>query len=816
MKLSLALLIFSLLLQGNLSFAEDFGQMCQAEEKKVGRISLFNCGGKTLPSSITKLVEFSGSLGKSQCKKYVRSLKKKANKEEDIMVFDKDKKTVRSLKCLCQEKLKKGLCKDSASFKEKLSYLNRPYQIKAWGIFTQDLFEKSVRGGEACIQKLSKTAQMSGCLEVLDNLQKDSRNFTFGMAQKSSLIVKADNFKELLGSLKRDIKIDKGMVRSSKSGYSKTNDRDEFFKDNKLNENTFLNLSTSRYEKVLKENNLSMHLEKFKKTLTSKDPEKSLRENYKGGVNYFSLNQGLTGEALKKRVALASHPDLKWLFSGITNFSLEDRKRTQKKFLNYAALAKENEFASFKELRLLYEKKHGADCSALTKKMLQICKMDDSQNISITKELMAGENVEAFTEFISEAATVDAYKLRSIFSEIKCFQFPKEFEPVESESAKLISRSIDPKEFLDRGGVVEIEAKLDSAIDKVTGLESIAERIAEAKIRGDDPVKVEALESRFSDYLEKIELPDGALFNFPAGIDSASAVAAYKGQVYNWANKAIERRVSDIQSESGRIVSSNLSPTQKKVALERLLDEIKQLNDGDFLEEIYQEKRKISDYIQNYEDQKADWIKQYGEEAKINPKAVRSVTARSFKSAENSAAGRSNGHATSVPSSSVRAANINKTQSYIPAPPSLPFAQGSLLTRIIPKEEFQDTTVKANLLAKHKAFPIAVLDEKKQMVELYSPDGTSYKLQETLTITEAEAKGYVFPEDIKKLVAEYNKDKSKGRAPASFMDYGPKDKKLQASKKKLKRLQALADIMEKQGVPRHSRVVKLNQILDAL
>jgi hypothetical protein len=463
-----------------------------------------------------------------------------------------------------------------------------------------------------------------------------------------------------------------------------------------------------------------------------------------------------------------------------------------------------------------------------------ICEMKGGQNLSIAKSLTLNGNFHDVLGFVTEDMSMEKNReITLVKEEISCFQLPSNFEYKTTLFSELVERNIDRKDGTDRGvNISEVESEVDSAINQVEGFERIAERIGKEKIEANNSEgpekseKVEALEEDFKGFLSNLKLPNGRNFSYPEGMDPAQAVANYKSEVYKWADDAVEKRISDIQGETDRIVNSDLPPLAKKKKLKELLNEVERLNKGEFLEEIYREKKNIGEYIARYEDKKRDWESQYGAEARENPKAVQAVApprektrsiGRGGSNSYKNVAGNTSSYVGSGNDSAPSSSLADNATAYIPPAPSVPFAQGSLMTRIVPKDEFQNNTVKASLLAKHKGYPIAVLDEKSQQVELYTPKGgTSYKLQETLTISEAEARGYVFPEDVKKLVESYKKDKSKGRAPSSFDEYEPTKKELLEKKKKLEKLQSLSDVMERQGVPRRARVVRLNSLLDNL
>lgn len=803
--------------------AETYESVCRKTNQEDTNLSLYNCTKEETNTSLRLLTRFSSELGKKQCSHLEMSLRQGRISETDFMVFDNDRKVARSLSCYCQEKMGKGICSDKEKFKQKIEMLNEPFKVKAWGTFLKDMFKKSARGGNGCSEVvLKEIGSNEGCVDELDLIHTKSRKHadSLGFIGKSKEIFSSDSTKQLFSKLKNVSKNKENFVFEPVSQYFSNENSSSFVKEYLKNDSNLLfGLKTNDYEKKLKELKLDNHIDEFTKLLRSNDFEESLRQNYKGGIDFFKLTNENESVDIARRITLASHPDLNWLFPGIKEFSNSDRKEQTRKLRNFSKIAKDNEFSTLRELRLKYEKEFGSSCEMLKKQAVEICKMTSSQNLAIAKELSESNKIGDVIGIVNEANN-DFKELEKLIDEVNCYQFPRGYQAEDSNVFNLVSRSLDPKDSFPRGvQSAKIESEVETAINQVEGLESIAERIEQAKISGDEPEKVEQLETRFSNYLKKLEMPNGNYFNYPAGSDAAKAVASYKEEVYDWADKAIDNRISSIQSESDEIINSNLPAAEKKRKLERLLDEVHRLNNGDFLEEIHQEKRKISEYIKDYEDKKNKWEKEYGEEAKKNPEAVKAVapsrksSSTTSGSANNRRAGVMNAGSGAV--ASAASSSSGGSSAYIPAKPSVPFAQGSMLTRIIPKDEFKNKTVKANLLAKHKGFPIAVLDEKALKVELYTPEeGTSYKLQETLTISEAEARGYVFPEDIKKLVASYQKDKKKGRAPASFIEYEPTEKELANKKKKLEKLQSLSDVMERQGVSRRARVVRLNSILD--
>lgn len=818
------LVLLSLCLFSSNSIAEEFESVCKDNGKTSSHVSLFHCGKNELPNSIKKLMKLNEGIGKKHCRQYAMESRrnKKKDSELELLIFDQKRKTSRPLKCYCQEKLGKGLCENEESFNKKMSHLSEPFQTKAWGVFLKDFFSQSVRGGESCVQKVEDSINDNGCLGSLDKVHKRAKS-KLNLPGRDGEVLKSKDLKGLFTNLKERLKTEEGKSIESRSGYFKSRSVNLFlnkYADKKVE--NIMGLSTSLYEKKLKQEGLIKYIDTFGEVIRSPDPERALRENFKGGISFFESAE--MDDNPDAKISVGSHPDLRWLFTGIESFNSTDRRYRRDVFLKFSSIAKENPFLNFKELKSKYDEKYGPVCDELVKKIDLICKMDGSKNLSISKEIIQNKEFEKIVGY-SQAETSNNYnQLASIREEISCFQFPENYENEPSLFSDLVERTIDKKDMLGARGVSipAVQAKVESAINKVEGFEKIAERIGKGKVQGEELEKYEALEEDFKGFLGGLTLPDGRSFSYPEGMDPAQAVANYKSEVYRWADDAVEKRISDIQGETDRIVNSDLSPKEKKEKLQKLLGEVDRLNKGDFLEEIYKEKQNIGEYIARYEDKKRDWEAQYGDEAKASPEAVQAVApprsktksagksgANSYKNIAGNAASFSDVSASAPVSSSGNSA------AYIPAAPSVPFAQGSLMTRIVPKDEFQSNTVKASLLARHKGYPIAVLDEKSQKVELYTPkDGTSYKLQETLTISEAEARGYVFPEDVKRLVEGYKKDKLKGRAPASFVDYEPTKIELLEKKKKLEKLQSLSDVMERQGVPRRARVVRLNSILD--
>lgn len=819
------LVLLSLCLFSSNSFAEEFESVCFDSNKSRSRISLFHCGKNEIPNSIKKLMTLNEKIGKKHCRQYaMESRRNKKGSEYELLIFDQKRKTSRPLKCYCQDKLGKGLCESKEKFNQKLRQLNEPFQTKSWGVFLKDFFSQSARGGFSCIQKVEDSINDSECMEPLEKVHQRAKE-KINLPGRDGKVLKSRNLKDLFSNLKRQLKTEDGKSFEARSSYFKSRSMDLFLSQyaDKKAEN-IMGLNSSRYEKKLKKEGLDKYLNSFSEVLRSPDPERSLRENFKGGIEFFESAEFDEDKDRDAKISVGSHPDLRWLFTGIDAFNSADRRRSLELFLNFSSIAKENPFLNFKELKLKYDEKYGQNCEELIKKSKLICKMDGSKNLSISKELIQSKEFEDVVGYSQKEKMEKQNKFSLIQDEISCFQFPEDYENEPSLFSDLVERTIDKKDMLSNRGVSipAVQAKVESAINKVEGFEKIAERIGKGKVQGEELEKYEALEEDFKGFLGGLTLPDGRSFSYPEGMDPAQAVANYKSEVYRWADDAVEKRISDIQGETDRIVNSDLSPKEKKEKLQKLLGEVDRLNKGDFLEEIYKEKQNIGEYIARYEDKKRDWEAQYGDEAKASPEAVQAVApprsktksagksgANSYKNIAGNAASFSDVSASAPVSSSGNSA------AYIPAAPSVPFAQGSLMTRIVPKDEFQSNTVKASLLARHKGYPIAVLDEKSQKVELYTPkDGTSYKLQETLTISEAEARGYVFPEDVKRLVEGYKKDKLKGRAPASFVDYEPTKIELLEKKKKLEKLQSLSDVMERQGVPRRARVVRLNSILD--
>ncbi len=821
------LVIMTLFLGLSLSaYGEEYSAVCK-KEKSSENLSLFNCSKGESATSIKMLEKLSGEIGKRQCKFLNLRIKVGKIGESDFMVFDKDRGVSRSLKCFCKEKMGEGICSDEENFNNKINKLNDSFQMRAWANFSIDLIESSISGGNSCVNEVKKKVQSSNCVDKLDKVRLKTipHASSYGFENETLEILKSTNLDNYFENISNYGKAQDGMVLESLSSYpnGKNSISVSSFKDNfkKKEKISLLDLNSSNYETLLKENDIYKYIKTFKEVLRSENPEATLTANFKGGLDFFSFKSGLVKDELAKRMSVAMHPDLKWLFTGIKSFSESDRKKVRKKFLNFSKIARENEFDSLKDLRLKYDREFGPKCDSLIAKAVQICEMDSSQNLAMAKSLIQSGKFDEVRGAADEENNSEERDVDNLEQELSCFQFPKDHVSKESELFDLVSRSIDLKNTVRGTEIPFIEAEVDTAIARVQGMEDVAKRIEKVKAEGKDPVEAERLDKRFREYLSNLELPSGQNFSYSGG-DIYQGVNAYKNEVYNWADSEVESRLSDIQGETESIVNSDLSPAVKKAKLERLMNEVQRLNDGDFLKEIFEQKQSIADQIARYEDEKENWDAQYAEEAKRDPKAVQAVAPPRDQTRVSGGAGsrgsnsyKSVGSPGTVSAAPGTAAGADESVAYIPPRPSVPYAQGSMLTRIVPKDEFADNTVKASLLARHKGYPIAVLDEKALKVELYTPeDGTSYKLQETLTITEAEARGYVFPDDVKKLVEGYKKDKRKGRAPASFIEYEPEAKALKEKKKKLSKLQSMADVMERQGVPRRAMVVRLNQVLD--
>ncbi|MFT6070086.1 MAG: hypothetical protein ACJAT2_002598 [Bacteriovoracaceae bacterium] len=830
------LILISLCLFSSYSFGQEFEDVCTENEKGSARVSLFHCGQSEMPKSIKKLMGLNEVIGKKHCMQYTMEAKKKNNRDSELelLIYDSKRKSSRSLKCYCQDKLGKGLCSNKDKFDKKLAKLTNPFRVKAWGNFLKELFEKSSHGGKICLKIVEESLNDSSCFENLEKLHQSSI-LTLPFIGNDKKFLGSKGLKQLFHNLNKNLETEKGRVLEPVSSYFKTMATNRFLKrhvDGKIE--SIMGLKSTLYERKIKELGLDIHLDDFRKVITSDSPEEALRQKFKGGIDFFQVAKDQSNEDLDPKIVLGSHPDLKWLFTGIDSFNDSDRKKQKGKFNKFSAIAKDNPFLSFKELRQKYEETEGPNCEELVQMASNICEMKGGQNLSIAKSLTLNGNFHDVLGFVTEDMSMEKNReITLVKEEISCFQLPSNFEYKTTLFSELVERNIDRKDGTDRGvNISEVESEVDSAINQVEGFERIAERIGKEKIEANNSEgpekseKVEALEEDFKGFLSNLKLPNGRNFSYPEGMDPAQAVANYKSEVYKWADDAVEKRISDIQGETDRIVNSDLPPLAKKKKLKELLNEVERLNKGEFLEEIYREKKNIGEYIARYEDKKRDWESQYGAEARENPKAVQAVApprektrsiGRGGSNSYKNVAGNTSSYVGSGNDSAPSSSLADNATAYIPPAPSVPFAQGSLMTRIVPKDEFQNNTVKASLLAKHKGYPIAVLDEKSQQVELYTPKGgTSYKLQETLTISEAEARGYVFPEDVKKLVESYKKDKSKGRAPSSFDEYEPTKKELLEKKKKLEKLQSLSDVMERQGVPRRARVVRLNSLLDNL
>lgn len=813
-------------------FAEDYKSVCQGPTSSDEDLSVFNCSKKEDGNSLKMIQRLSGAIGKSQCKFLNMYLKKDKIQLNDFMIYDKKRGKSRPLNCYCKEQIGEGICEDESLFVKKQETLKSAFEIKAWGNFVKDLFEVSIRGGESCIGEVRNEIGKENCFARLDELHKKAieRAASLEYAKDDfEMMKKSPDVDQLLLNLK-DFSDPKGedLVFEPKSGYPNGDKSIHVgrFKDILKLESVkeLFDLNSSQYEQKMEKLGQKHHLATFLEVLRSDNPEKGLRANFPGGIDFFSRSVKNDKSDLVKRMTLAMHPDLKWLFPGISVFTNADRERQKEKFLKFANLAKENPFVPLKELRLLYEEKEGSNCEEMRRKVNEICKMDSSQVLAMGKELLESGEIDRAKSIVEDDASYN--ELNKVTEELSCFEFPIGYQVKDSEISKLVARSNDPKVMLDWSAepISITEAKVDLAVAKVEGMEDVAKEIERIKTEGKNPAKGIAMELKFRDYLTKLELPDGNLFSY-SGDDVYQGVAEYKKRVYEWADSAVERRLNQIQGETEAIVKGNDRPAIKKAKLERLMNEVQRLNNGEFLEEIFQQKQAIADQIARYEDEKRNWESQYGEEAKANPKAVQPVAPkRSQTRVPVNGGGGTKSYSGVTPiggsleaSAPGTASSTDEAVAYIPPRPSLPYAQGSLLTRIVPKDEFQDNTVKASLLAKHKGYPIAVLDEKKLQVELYTPvEGTNYKLQETLSIDEAEARGYVFPEDVKALVDSYKTEKGKGRAPASFVEYEPTEEELAAKQKRLSQLASLADTMERQGVPRRARVVRLNNLLDSL
>ncbi|MBK23113.1 MAG: hypothetical protein CME70_03830 [Halobacteriovorax sp.] len=820
-------LIITIFLLGlNLAaLGEEYSEVCKKGDGS-NNLSLFNCSKTETATSIKMLEKLSGDIGKSQCKYLDKKIDRGTLSDSDFMIFDKKRGVSMSLKCFCNEKLGQGLCKDKDSFNKKLAALSEPFEMKSWANFSIDLMESSIAGGKACVRSVEQAIKQNNCTDSLNAIQNKVKGMatSYGFKEETLKIMNSNNLEEYFEGISKYSAVKEGKVLEPQSSYPNGEislDVGNFSKKIGLDSSeSLLGLNSSEYESFLKKNDIYNHVEDFKKVLKSDEPESALTAKFKGGIEYFRFSSGTTGKELQKRMSLAMHPDLKWLFTGIINFSESDRKKVRSKFLNFAKIAKENEFSSLKDLRLIYEKKYGPNCESLITKAVQICKMDSSQNLAMAKELHKYDKFNDVKGSATEEEYKDRAEVKELEKELSCFNFPSDYVSKGNELFDLVGRTIDHKNTVRGVEIAIIESEVDTAIARVQGMEDVAKRIEKVKAEGKSPEEAERLDSRFRDYLSNLELPSGQRFSYSGG-DIYQGINAYKNEVYKWADSEVENRLADIQGETESIVKSDLPPAVKKAKLERLMNEVQRLNDGDFLKEIFEQKQSIADQIARYEDEKENWEAQYAEEAKRDPKAVQAVApprsqtriggggssgVKSYKSV---------GSPGTVSAAPGTAASASESVAYIPPRPSVPYAQGSMLTRIVPKDEFKDNTVKASLLARHKGYPIAVLDEKALKVELYTPkDGTSYKLQETLTITEAEARGYVFPEDVKNLVEGYKKDKKKGRAPASFIEYEPTAKELVEKKKKLSKLQSMADVMERQGVPRRAMVVRLNQVLD--